>query len=251
MILALSIVLFLLLILIAKKQGLKTFICFYMSYFLIIAYIIFVGIGFNPIILSLITCLIAASISLFILNGENMKTKSSFKSVLIVLSIMFLIIFVIGKNSNIQGFAYESIEEIGVFNFDINCNMTDVIIGMFLVCIIGTITDTSISISSALNEVYENNKNIKERELFNSGMNVGKDILATTINTLYFAFIGGFIGFFIWHYSSGIEHIINHKVFANDIIELLLCFIGSILIIPITSYICSKNLIKNKNITKK
>ena len=111
-----------------------------------------------------------------------------------------MIIFLIGKHANIQGFAYESIEEIGVFDFNINYNMTDVIIGMFLLCTIGTIIDTSISISSALYDVKENNKKIKQDELFKSGMNIGKDILATTINTIYFAFIGGFIGFFIWHY---------------------------------------------------
>ena len=64
MILVLSIVLFLLLVLIAKKQGLKTFLCFYINYFLIIVYMILMGIGFNPIILSLITCLVPLSASL-------------------------------------------------------------------------------------------------------------------------------------------------------------------------------------------
>ena len=221
MILVLSIVLFLLLLFVAKLRGLKTFICFYLNYFLIILYIIFMGIGFNAIILSLITCVLSALISLFLLNGNNIKTKISFKSVLLVLLFMFIIIFLIGKQANIQGFSYESIEEIGVFDFNINYNMTDVIIGMFILCIIGTIIDTSISISSALYEVKENNKKISKNELFKSGMNIGKDILATTINTLYFAFIGGFIAFFIWHYSSGIEYIINYKVFASDIIELL------------------------------
>lgn len=244
MILVLSIVLFLLLLFVAKTRGLKTFLCFYLNYFLIILYIIFMGIGFNAIILALITCVLTALISLFLLNGNNIKTKIAFKSVLLVLLFMLIIIFLIGKHANIQGFAYESIEEIGVFDFNINYNMTDVIIGMFLLCTIGTIIDTSISISSALYEVKENNKKIKQDELFKSGMNIGKDILATTINTIYFAFIGGFIGFFIWHYSSGLEFVLNYKVFANDIIELLFCFIGSILIIPITSYICSKELVE-------
>lgn len=250
MILILSIILFLLLLIVAKERGFKTFICFYLNYFLIISYIIFMGIGFNAIVLALITCLIASAISLFLLNGDNIKTRSSFKAVLIILFIMFIIILFIGKNSNIQGFSYESIETIGVFSFDINYNMTDVIIGMFMVCIIGTITDTSISISSALNEIHQNNKKIQKKELFESGMNVGKDILSTTINTLYFAFIGGFIGFIIWHYSSNLEFIINYKAFASDMIELLLCFISSILIIPTTAYITSNNLIKNSTNTK-
>jgi len=245
MILVLSIILLVLLLIVARIQGLKTFLCFYLSYFLIISYIIFMGIGFNAIVLSLITCVLAAVISLFLLNGDNIKTRSSFKAILLVLLFMFIVTFFIGKSANLQGFSYESVETIGIFSYDINYNMTNVIIGMYLVCTIGTIIDTSISISSALNEIYENNKKIKLKELFTSGMNVGKDILSTTINTLYFALVGGFIGFFVWHYSSGIEFILNYKVFANDIIELLLCFIGSILIIPITSYICSKNLVKS------
>ena len=242
MIFALSIVLFILLLLIGKKRGIKTFICFYLNYFLIIFYIIFVGIGLNPIFMALITCIISSLISLFLLNGYNIKTKASFKSILLVLILMFIFILLIGKNANIQGFSYESIEEIGIFSFDINTNMTDVLIGMFLVCIIGTIIDTSISISSALNEIKINNPKLDAKELFLSGMNIGKDILSTTINTLYFAFIGTFIAFFIWHYNNGIEYILNYRVFASDIIELLFCFIGSILIIPITSYISSKDL---------
>ena len=53
-------------------------------------------------------------------------------------------------------------------------------------------------------------------------MNVGGDILSTTINTLFFAIISSFIGFFMWHRNSPIENIINHKVFTQTVIELLL-----------------------------
>ena len=245
----LSIILFILLLIVGKKQGLKTFICFYMSYFLILLYIIFMGYGFNAIIISLITCVNSSLISLFLLNGYNIKTRSSFISVSIVLIIMFLIIFIIGKHANIQGFSYESIESIGIFSFAINYNMTDVIIGMYLVGTIGTIIDTSISISSAVNEIYNNNKKITKEELFSSGMNIGRDILSTTINTLYFALVAAFIAFFVWHRTESLEYIINYKVFAQDVIELLLCFIASILIIPITSYVCSRKLINDKSIT--
>lgn len=86
--------------------------------------------------------------------------------------------------------------------------------------------------------------NISEKELYNSGMNIGKDILSTTINTLFFAFLGGIIAFFFWHYSESFEYIINYKVLVQEIVELLCCCIGSILVIPITSYITSLNLIK-------
>ncbi len=240
MIRVLSLILLILLIIVGRMRGLKSYICFYINYFLILLYIVLMGMGINPIILSITICLISTSVTLFILNGINKKTISSFISVSIILIITTLIVLFIGSYGNLQGFTYESLESIGAYSHDINYSMTNVLIGMYLVTTIGTIIDTSISVSSSLYEVYSNNKDLKENELFTSGMNVGKDILSTTINTLFFALIGGFIGFFFWHKSATIEFIINYKGFAKELISLLLCFISSILIIPITSFVTTK-----------
>ena len=245
MIFILSLILFILLLLIGRSRGLKTFCIFYLSIFLIIIYLYIINLGFNAITHSIIICVLVTLVTLFGLNGVNVKTKSSFKSIMIVLLFIFLITFFIGKNANIQGFSAESLEAIGGYSFDLNYDMTNVFIGMYLITIIGTIIDTSISISSALNEVHLNNMNLDKHELYKSGMNIGKDILATTINTLYFALVAEFIGFFMWHYGSSFSFLLNYKSFAQEIIKLSLCFIASILIIPITSYITSRALLKS------
>ena len=242
----LSIILFILLLIVGRSRGVKTFVTFYLSIILIITYIILINFGFNAIILALIACILASCISLFMLNGYNLKTLSSFISIMIVLVLVSILTYTIGKLSNIQGFSSDSVETIGSFSYLINYDMTSVIIGMYLICVIGTIIDTSISVSTSMNEVLENNPKIKEKELYKSGMNVGGDILSTTINTLFFAIISSFIGFFMWHRGDTISYIINHKVFAQTIIELLLSLIASILIIPITSYISSKILYKKE-----
>ena len=246
MIALLSIILFFLLLIVGKSRGVKTFVTFYLSIILIITYIILMNLGFNAIILALMVCILASCISLFMLNGYNLKTLSSFISIMIVLIFITSLTYTIGKVSNIQGFTSDSVETIGSFSYLINYDMTSVLIGMYLICVIGTIIDTSISVSTSMNEVLGNNPNIKEKELYKSGMNIGEDILSTTINTLFFAIISSFIGFFMWHRNTPISYIINHKVFAQTTIELLLSFIASILIIPITSYISSKILYKKE-----
>lgn len=246
MIKLLSLVLLILLLIVGRSRGFKTFVIFYLNLLLIMIYITFMKVGINGIILAITTCILASLVTLFILNGNNVKTKSSFISIMIVLFFMLIVTLFIVKFSNVQGFSMEDIESIGYYSHDINYDMTYVIIGMYLICTIGTIIDTSISVSSAMNEIFENNPKINRVELYKSGMNVGKDILSTTINTLYFAVLSGFIGFFMWFYSVSFPFLTVSKTFVKNIMELLLAFIASIIIIPITSYVSSIMII-NKN----
>ena len=247
MITILSLVLFILLTIIGKSRGFKTFMIFYISLFMLMVYLFIIGLGFGAISNAIVLCILVSIVTLFGLNGYNVKTKSSFISILVILFFIFFMTYFITKNANIQGFSSESLESIGGYSFDINYDMTNLFIGMYLVCAIGTIIDTSISVSSAMNEVYLNNKNLNKNELFKSGMNVGKDILATTINTLFFTCVAEFIGFFMWHYGASFSYLLNYKSFAQEIIKLLLCFNASILIIPVTSFISSRLIIKENN----
>lgn len=242
----LLVILFLLLIAVGHKRGAKAFFTFLVSFILIIIYIFLMGLGINAIILAFITCILASVVSLFFLNGNNLKTKSAFMSVILVQLIISFPIYMISKRANLGAFGVESLESIGGYNFYINYNMSDVLIGVFLVSIIGTIIDTSISVASAMNEVLDNNPLIDDKELRQSGMSVGGDLLSTTINTLFFALISTFIGYFMWHRGIMFEEIINDKTFVREIIQLFIAFIGSISIIPITAFISSK-LLKNNN----
>lgn len=240
MIFVLSFILFCLLYTVGKKRGIKAFVLFYTSFFLIAVYILLMKWGINALLVAFIICIVVSLFNLFGLNGVNTKTKSSFISIVISLLFISLLTIIVCMPANIQGFSTDSIESIGGFSYEINYNMNYVLIGAYLVSVIGTMIDTSMSISSALWEVHENNPKLTEKELYNSGINIGKDILCTTINTLYFAMISFFVGYFLWHHSESLGLMLNYKSLVQELIKLLICIIGSILIIPVTSFICSK-----------
>lgn len=244
MILILLLLLFVLLIFIGKKQGFKIFLGFLLNILLILLFIYFCTLGINAILLAIIVCILGSIISLFMVNGKNIKTISSILSILIVLVFMLVLIFIISR-AHIQGYTSESREIIGSFSLYINYSMNDLIIAVLLICSIGSIIDTSISISSSVYEVYQNNNDLDKNELFISGINIGRDILSTTINTLLFASVCGIMTFIFWNHNESFISIINDKMFSQEIYELLICFIGSIIIIPITSYIISYNIDKN------
>ena len=248
MIVALSVILFLLLLFTGKSRGVKSFVTLYLNILIIIFYIFLMDKGINAIFLAVALSVAASAIIIFLLNGNNTKTKTAFVSVLIVLAISAGLTIAITSFANMQGFAEDKVESVGGFNYDINYSMSELIAGIFIVGVVGTVTDTAMSISSALNEVHENNLDLSQAELYKSGMNIGRDILSTTINTLFFALVLGIIGFFIWHKNADPGYLINYKSFIQSAVNLLLCFISSTLIIPMTSYITSYRLSNKKGV---
>ena len=245
MIITLLIILLALFILIGKKRGLKSFFSLTLNYLVIITTLIVIYLGLDPIITTLISCILISVITVFYLNGNNIKTKSSFISIIIILTILFIGMMYFNNKLSTEGFSYESIEEVAAFSYNVNLDMNKVSMSVLLLAIMGAISDTSMAISSAIFEINTHNPKMTKKELLTSGMNVGKDILGTTINTLFFAFMSVFIGFFVWHYNESIIKIINYKEFANETLQVLFSCIGCILIIPVTSLITIYKLKKN------
>lgn len=243
----LIILLFLLMIYIDIKRGIKLFLSILFNFIILMIIFYLIAIGLNPIICSLIGCFIISYIILYYVNERNVKTESSLKSVIIVLIILSFLIFFVMKISRIAGFGYESYEEINMFSYDVKIDFTNIAISMILISLIGATVDSSIAISSALYEVYDNNKNLSKKDLFLSGMNIGKDILCTTNNTLMFAFLGEFMTLLIWFYKGDYSflEIVNAKTFVSEMIKILFSAVGCIIVIPITAYITTETLKKD------
>ncbi len=243
----LAIILFILLVIISRKKGIKIFFSIIINFILLIITFYLIALGLNPIFVSIIFCLITSYIVLFYINGKNQKTKTSFIAIFIVLLLMLLFIYIIVIKAKLGGFGSESSEEINMFSYDININMITIEISLIIIGLIGATIDSSIAISSALYEVYYNNPDLSTKNLIKSGMSIGKDILTTTINTLFFAYLCDFMTLLIWFkiskYSLG--DILNAKVFASEFIKILSSGLGCIIIIPITSII-SAYIYKNR-----
>lgn len=245
----LLLILFFLMIYIDKKRGVKLFISLFINFFILITLFYFIALGVNPIIVALLGCLLVSIVILYFVNGKNIKTEISLKSIIIVLICLAILIFIMTNLSRIAGFGYESYEEINMFSYNVKINFTNIAISLILISLIGATTDTSIAISSALYEVYTNNKHLTQKELYKSGLNIGKDILCTTTNTLLFAFLSDFMTLVIWFYKGNYSFfdIVNAKVFAAELIKILFSAIGCVIIIPVTSYLMSKKLKGEKN----
>ncbi|WP_414839174.1 YibE/F family protein [Carnobacterium sp. TMP28] len=236
----LTIILFLLMKLIGGEKGTRSFTALFLNAGVLFLTVFFMTVqAINPILITLLASIIISCINLFYINHINLKSITAFFATIVTLLFLIVLIFMIVNRSMIQGFGIEEIEELTSFTLYVGVNFTTLAICTIIMGAIGAITDTAISISSAMSEIYLRNPLLDRPNLFKSGMNIGKDILGTTTNTLFFAFTGGYLALILWFkdlaYSFG--EVINSKVFSSEIISILCIGTGAILVIPITVWL--------------
>ncbi|MBM4761671.1 YibE/F family protein [Bacillus sp. B15-48] len=246
----LAMILFLLMAFIGGKKGVKSFIALFLNFAVLLLAILFMtNPSFDPIILTLIACAVISWINLFYINEVNSKTKTAFISTIITIVILLLFIVMITEMAMIQGFGEEESEEMGMFSYYIGVDFVKIGASVIIMSTIGAIIDTAISISSPMREIYHHNPHISRKELFTAGLSIGRDILGTSANTLFFAFFGGYLALLIWFkdlfYSVG--EVVNSKVFTAEMITILCAGMGVALVIPITSAITAYYLLKTKD----
>ncbi|OPJ64656.1 YibE/F family protein [Clostridium oryzae] len=238
----LLLILFILMAVVGGRRGIKSFFTLCLNFLTLSIILIIIGLKADPIKVTIVGCVIITSITLFYINGFNRKTVSALFSVTIVVLVATLLTYRIGTLSYIQGFANEEIEDIMSLSFYVQLDFQKIVICQMLMGLLGAIIDVSISISSFMNELYIANKTITWKSMFNSGMNIGKDILGTMSNTLLFAYIGGFMTLIIYfnELNYSFTDIINGKIFCAEIFQVLCGGIGVVLIIPVTALVAAK-----------
>ena len=107
--------------------------------------------------------------------------------------------------------------------------------------LIAGVMDVAMSISSALSEIKEANPSYSFKELFSSGMNIGRDMVGTMTNTLILAFMGSSFTLIIYLYSLGLSfwQLMSSAFVSLEVVSSISCSIGLILAIPLTAAIAA------------
>jgi uncharacterized membrane protein len=119
--------------------------------------------------------------------------------------------------------------------------------GGIVISSLGAIMDISMSIASALNEVYENMGQKSFLALWKSGMEIGKDAIGTMTNTLILAYIGSALGTVLLYsaYNKNIVYLLNSEPIAAQVVQAVVGSMGILFAVPTTAVTSAILLMKN------
>ena len=198
----LMIILLILMTAIGGIKGIRSFITLLLNFLVLFIMMLLIAFKIDPIKVTFISCIVICFASLFLTNGLHKKTIASLLSVISVIILVMLFTYRMGMRAEVQGYSNQQVDMISFYSIYIGVNFTKLVICEILVALLGAVIDVSVSISSSLTELLKNNPSISKKHLFRSGMNIGKDVLGTMTNTLFFAYISGFMTTLIYFYSA-------------------------------------------------
>ena len=229
-----------LMIIIGGKSGARAFISLFFNLFIVIfSVLLMTDNQANIIVITLIAVILISAINLFFTNKINSKTITAFIATLITLILLIILIYFFTKAAMVHGFGAEQIEELTVYSLYIGVDFKQLAVSLIIMSTIGAIIDMTISITSPMREIAHHNPDILVKDLFNSGMTIGKDILGSNANTLFFAFFGGYLALLIWFkdLSYTLGEVVNSNIFGIELFIIFFAGIGIALAIPISALI--------------
>jgi len=196
--------------------------------------------GHSPILMAILTGALMVVVSITLLAGVGAKALSAILGCLSGMIIAALLAIVVSHFAFINGF---HTGQAGFLNAIAgNLSISGIFISGVIIASIGAISDSSISIASAMEEVKASNPDITTKELAKAGFNVGRDVMGTMSNTLILAFVGSSFGLVLINIARDVTllYFLNTDGIGIEIIQGIAGSIGIILTVPITTLIAAK-----------
>jgi len=173
--------------------------------------------------------------TLLLVIGANKKSLAAMVGCLGGLIVSGTLMLFISRLTALTGAQDADLRQL--FLFPIPINPVDVIFAGVIIGAVGAIMDVAMSISSAMWEIRIAGEGTDVSALFRAGINIGKDIMGTMLNTLILAYIGSSLAMILVSTgdSRSLIQLLNSEIIATEILRALVGSFGMLSTIPLTA----------------
>jgi uncharacterized membrane protein len=228
---------------IGGKKGFMSLLSLFLTLIIVIKILLPLLIqGFPTLTTSIIIIIFVTIVSFILIDGIQVKTISAALGTIIGVILAGFSANLVGILGHITGFQMEEAETLLLIAGEDGLKVSNLLVCGILISSLGAVMDVAMSIASSIHELRIANTKMDWRNLFKSGMNIGKDAMGTMANTLILAFTGSSLNLLLMIYSYGIPYsqLINTDIIAIEIIRAIAGSIGIVLTVPIVAYISSR-----------
>lgn len=191
--------------------------------------------GGDPLAVAIVGGAAIMFLALYLAHGFNAATTTAVLGTLSSLSLTGLLALFFVELSIFTGVGSEEAAFLQISQQQVN--LQGLLLASIVIGTLGVLDDVTVTQASAVWELRRANPAYGMRDLYRSGIRIGRDHIASTVNTLVLAYAGASLPLLILFSISQREFtsIINTEVVAEEVVRTLVGSIGLVASVPITT----------------
>lgn len=197
--------------------------------------------GYSALLITIILIFLCSIVSFVMTAGVNKKAVSASISSFCGVLAGAGFALIAQKIMTVTTYQMDEAETLLLIMTTTKLQIKDLLLCGVLIACIGAVMDVAMSITSSVLEVHRINPERSTKEMFQSGMIIGRDAMGTMANTLILAFAGSSLNMMLMIYSYGVsfQQLMNTDFIAIEVIQSIAGSIGIIFTVPFAALIAA------------
>lgn len=195
--------------------------------------------GSSPLLVALVGTSAVALPALYLAHGPSERTSVAVIGTVASLLLTCLLGLAFVEVTQLTGLASEEASFLRAFGGDLD--FSGLLLAGMVIGALGVLDDVTVTQVSAVWELSSSRADASARELYRAGTRIGRDHIASTVNTLVLAYAGASLPLLLLFVTSGqrFGHVITGEAIAAEVVRALVGSIGLVASVPITTMLAA------------
>ena len=206
-----------------------------------------IALGHDPLSTSISGALVILVVSLYLAHGFTRRTSVALLSSFITLILSSLLAILFVSISHLFGTGTEDALFLQLSG-DQAINVKGLLLGGIIIGMLGVLDDITIGQTVTIDELHKANTQLTSKELYRRGLSVGREHIASLVNTLALAYAGVALPLFLLFSLNATGQplwvVMNNEALAEEIVRTLIGSCALILAVPISTFLAASFLRK-------
>lgn len=221
-----------------RSRGVAALIGLALSVVLLVGYVVpAIAAGSSPVVVSLVGAGSVALLALYLAHGFTDLTHVAFIGTAAALVVTFGISVLVVEAARFSGFATEESLYLAAAG---GVDIRGLLLAGIVLGTLGALDDVTVTQASAVWELRRTSSGTWQ-EIARPALRIGRDHIASTVNTLLLAYAGASLPLLLLFSASGITwlEVSNSEIVAVEIVRTLVGSVGLVLAVPVTTYLAA------------
>jgi uncharacterized membrane protein len=231
-------------LLVGRWRGLRALLGLGISLWVVVGFMLpAILAGSSPPLVALVGGTAILLVTLYLSHGVNAMTTAAAVGTLGALVVTVVIALVAIDGVRITGFASE---EAVYARFALGeLDLRGLVLAGLIVAALGVLDDVTVSQASTVFTVHDADPGQSFIQLVTRGMRVGRDHIASVVNTLFLAYAGASLGLLVLFSTSGlpVRELVNSELVAVELVKTMVGSLGLLAAVPLTTIIAAASVV--------